>query len=108
MEIVIDKLNDFPGFVPWLCHGFMEIAHCPENQLTKTGTEVKLETPPYLIKYVDPSYSRNLNRDILKYVNYIKEIALGYLKKFALEKANVKPLVFKHNDLIMVLGNHRL
>ena len=94
METVIDKLHDFPGFVPWFCHGFMEIAHCPESQLTKTGTEVKLETPPHLTKYVDPSYGRNLNRDILKYVNYIKEIALGYLKKLVLEKSNVCPIEF--------------
>ena len=90
LNTFLDKLDDTPGFLPLFTQAFMELAVCPESQLRKEGKEVKLEIPPFLIKYVDPNYKRNLNRDILKYMNYIKEIGVEYLRKFTLTKFQVK------------------
>lgn len=89
VETFLDKMEEYPGLVHLFIQAFLELAKCPESQLQKIGKEVKLDIPPFLTKYVDPSYPRNLNRDILKYMNYIKDIALEYFRKFALEKTKV-------------------
>ena len=72
---------------------FLQIARCPESQIKKVGNEIRLETSPFLIKYLDPRYKRELNRDILKYINYIKDLSLDYFKEFALRKAKVNRLM---------------
>jgi len=75
-----------------LSRAFLQIARCPESQLRKIGNEMKLQTPPFLVKYTDPHYKKELNRDILKYMNHIKALTIEYFDKFAISKAKVNRL----------------
>jgi len=89
LNTFIDRIKEIPKFVGLFITAFTELAACPESQINKTGKEIKMETPPFLIKYVDSNYKRNLNRDILKYIKYIKEFGLEYLRKFLMERSEV-------------------
>ncbi len=103
MTTLLAKLPEFPDFISLFYHGFLEIAQCPESQIQRYGVEYKLPNAPQLVKYVDPEYKRELNRDILKYIKYIKETSFEYFKRFVNENIEEILLYDANIDLLKII-----
>lgn len=103
MTTLLAKLPEFPDFIYLFYHGFLEIAQCPESQIQRYGVEYKLPNAPQLVKYVDPEYKRELNRDILKYIKYIKETSFEYFKRFVNENIEEILLYDANIDLLKII-----
>ncbi len=80
MGAFLDKIKQYTGFIPLYIESFMELAKAPEPQnktLKKKGSTTSIGPMP---RVTPPT--REISREIIKFMTHIKLLGIDYLEKF--------------------------
>jgi len=92
MSVFLDKIQHYKGFIPLFIESFMELAKAPEPEYRTLKKKASTLSNGAMSRV--NLTSREISKEIIKFMIHIKLLGLDYLEKFITGRLEVISEVF--------------